>query len=421
MKKLFVLLLSTCLFCSCKSKAQTNVALAEKFVKAITQEKYEEAASLFDPAIKEVNKEILQSTWKQVSAMFGGYKSYYLPEGIDQNAVSVMIGMRFTNGNHGFSCNFNERRQLIGFTLAPPPPDKEALEKAPASRFPEEERSVAVKGGTLKGTLMLPQKATNQAPVALIIAGSGATDRNCNNGAGLNTNAYKMIAETLAESGIASFRFDKRLIGQSTGFNPDESQLKFDDYVQDAVQLITYLKSNGYTKIFIIGHSEGALIGTLAAQQTKVDALVSLCGAGENIALTLKRQLNNPEANTIIDELKSGQMTNKVPQSLQVVFRASVQPYLVSWMKYEPAAELAKVKAPIWIVGGTTDLQVPAADAEMLQKAAPRAALTIIAGMNHVLKNAPPDPTANQVTYAQPELPLNQELATGLVRFLSQK
>ncbi len=421
MKNLFLLFFSTCLFLSCQSKAQTNVELAEKFVKAITQEKYEEAASLFDPSIKEVNKEVLQTTWQQVSAMFGGYKSYYLPEGIDQNAVSVMIGMRFSNGNHGFSCNFNDRHQLIGFILAPPPPDKEATAKAPASRFPEEERTVAVKGGNLKGTLMLPQNATDQTPVVLIIAGSGATDRNCNNGANLNTNAYKMIAETLAESGIASFRYDKRLVGQSTGFSPDESKLRFDDYVQDAVQLISYLKSNGYTRIFIIGHSEGALIGTLAAQQTQVAGLVSLCGIGENIALTLRRQLNSPEANSIIDELKDGHMTSKVPQSLQVVFRESVQPYLISWMKYEPAAELAKVKTPIWIVGGTTDLQIPAADAEMLHKAVPKATLTIINGMNHVLKNAPANPTANQVTYAQPELPLNPELAAGLVRFLSQK
>lgn len=421
MKKISFLFVAITLLFSCQSKAQTNVEVAEKFVKAISQDKYDEATALFDPSITQVNKELLQTTWKQVTAMFGGYKSYYIPEGVDQNATSVTLGVRFGNGNHGFSCNFNDKHQLTGFVLAPPPPDKEAKEKPVISRFADEERSVPVKGGNLKGSLMSPQNKTAQTPIALIIAGSGATDRNCNNGTTLNTNAYRMLAETLAESGIASFRFDKRMIGKSTGFDPDESKLKFDDYVQDAVQLVTYLKSQGYTKVFVIGHSEGALIATLAAQRTKVNALVSLCGGGENIALTLKRQMNSPEANMIIDKLKNGELTNDIPQSLQITFRASVQPYLISWMKYEPAVELGKLSVPVLIVGGTTDLQVPPADAEMLKKAAPRAELAVIAGMNHILKDAPADPTANMVTYTQPELPLNMELTTRVVRFLSSK
>ena len=421
MKKLFALLVSACLCFSCTSKAQTNVEVAKQFVTALTQEKYAEAAALFDPSITQVNKELLETTWKQLSAGYGGYKSHYIPEGVDQNASSVVVGIRFGSGNQGFSCNFNDKHQLVGFLLTQPPPDKAAAVQPVHSRFREEERSVAVNGGTIKGSLMLPDNISMQTPVALIIAGSGATDRNCNDGATLHTNAYKMLAENLAENGIASFRFDKRLIGASKGFTPDESKLSFDDFVQDAVQLIAYLKEQGYGKIYIIGHSEGALIGTLAAQRTKVAALVSLCGAGENIALTLKRQLNHPEANMVIDELRGGKMTNKVPPSLQVIFRASVQPYLISWMKYEPAAELRKLKIPILIVGGSTDLQVPVADADMLKKAVPEAELLVINGMNHILKDAPADRNANMVTYTQSELPLNKELTAGLNRFLSQK
>ncbi len=421
MKKLFALLVSAYLCFSCTSKAQTNVAIARQFVSAISQEKYAEAAALFDPSITQVNKELLESTWKQMSAAYGGYKSHYIPESVDQNSVSVIVGIRFGNGNQGFSCNFNDKHQIVGFLLTQAPPDKAAAEQPVASRFREEERSIAVNGGSIKGSLMLPENISMQTPIALIIAGSGATDRNCNDGATLHTNAYKMLAESLAGQGIASFRFDKRLIGASKGFNPDESKISFDDFVQDAVQLIAYLKDQGYGKVYLIGHSEGALIGTLAAQKTNVAALVSLCGAGENIALTLKRQLNHPEANMIIDELSAGKMTNKVPPSLQVMFRASVQPYLISWMKYDPAKELQKLQIPVLIVGGTTDLQVPVADAEMLHKASPKAELLVISGMNHVLKDAPADRTANMVTYTQSELPLNKELVAGLSRFLNQK
>lgn len=418
MKKTLSILLAGLLY-FVPAQAQSNVVVAEQFVKAITTEKYAEAATLFDPSLTQVNEQLLKATWEQLNTAFGGYQSYYIPEGTDQNAISLVMGLRFGQGNRGFTCNFNEAHQLTGFVLSPAPPDQE--EVLQPSRFPEEERTVPVSGGDLKGTLMYPAEKTATMPVALIIAGSGATDRNCNNLPMLNSNAYKMLAEELAANGIASFRYDKRLVGASTGFSKDESKLRFEDYVQDAVVLLQYLKRQGYTKIFILGHSEGALIGTLAAQQVKVDAFVSLCGGGENISLTLKRQMNNPEANKVIDALHQGRLTKEVPSSLQVAFRASVQPYLISWMKYEPAGELAKLRIPVLIVGGTTDLQVPEADANRLKQAAPDATLMIITGMNHLLKDAPADRNANLVTYNQPDLPLNKELTAGLIRFLQSK
>jgi fermentation-respiration switch protein FrsA (DUF1100 family) len=73
------------------------------------------------------------------------------------------------------------------------------------------------------------------------------------------------------------------------------------------------------------------------------------------------------------------------------------------------------------IVAGTTDIQVPVADAEMLKKAAPQAELLVINGMNHILKTAIADRTANMVTYNQPNLPLNADLVAGVTRFLSSK
>lgn len=422
MKQLSLLLTSILLFWSCRSQAQpTHAGIAGQFIKALGEERFEEAAKLFDPSITAVNKDILAAGWKQITGSFGRYKSYYIPEAVDQNAVAITAGVRFENSTQGFTCSFNDKHQLIGFILAPAPEDKTAP-PPPPSRFTDEALSIPVNGGDIKASLMLPDQAGAQTPVALIIAGSGATDRNGNSPGLVNSNAYKMIAETLAASGIASLRFDKRLIGQSKGFDPDESKLRFETYVQDAVKLIRYLREQkGYSKVFIIGHSEGSLIGILAAQQVKADAFVSLCGAGENIADILKRQLANEQANSIITELRNGYLTNDVSPSLQVEFRPSVQPYLISWMKYEPTSEVAKLQLPVLIVGGTTDLQVQVSDAEKLKQAAPKAELLIIKGMNHVLKDAPADPTANSVTYRQPELPLNAELAAAMVRFLQQK
>lgn len=423
MKKLSVLLCSILLMFSCTGKAQTNTEVTGKFVKALGSRQFGEALSYCDPAVKEITKEVLQGAWGQIEGAFGNYKSYSLPEGTDPNASPVTVLIQFEKKELGFLCSFNSNHQLNGFVLAPPGSGQGASQSEPAAAFAQEEVTIPVNGGSLKGSLMKPNDyIAGKTPVALILAGSGATDRNCNNGGTLHTNAYKMLAEKLAEKGIASLRYDKRLVGKSMDFVPDESRLSFDNYVQDAVQAVEFLKSGqAFSKVYIIGHSEGALVGTLAAARVKADAFVSLCGAGENIANTLKRQLNNPEANTIIDQLKSGSMTNDVPQSMQMTFRTSVQPYLISWMKYEPAREIARLQMPVLIIGGTTDLQVPPADAEMLKKAAPGATLKIINGMNHILKDALADRTANLVTYTQENLPLNAELVADLLQFLGQK
>jgi len=68
------------------------------------------------------------------------------------------------------------------------------------------------------------------------------------------------------------------------------------------------------------------------------------------------------------------------------LFRPSVQPYMISWFKYDPAAEIANLEVPVLILQGTTDLQVHVEDAKLLAKAKPDAKLRIFDGMNHVLK-----------------------------------
>jgi hypothetical protein len=200
MKKL--LMFFFVLLCCMPAKAQTNAEVAQNFIKAISAENYTEAVTFFDPSITQVNKEILEGGWKQITAMFGAYKSYYIPEGVDKNAATITVGMRFEKGTQGFACNFNDKHKLVGFLLAPAPAEKvEAIVPPPVSRFREDEVSILVNGGTIKGTMMYPENTSAGVRVALIIAGSGATDRNGNSGSDLNTNAYKMLAEALAEKG----------------------------------------------------------------------------------------------------------------------------------------------------------------------------------------------------------------------------
>jgi alpha-beta hydrolase superfamily lysophospholipase len=289
------------------------------------------------------------------------------------------------------------------------------------------ETEVEINGGAapLKGSLLMPD-GDGTVTAVLVLPGSGPTDRNGNSSGGLNTDAYKLVAVELAKQGIASLRIDKRGIAASTNAAAKEENLRFETYIDDAVSWIAFLKQQKRVgRIVVLGHSEGALIGSIAAQRPGVDAFVSLSGAGFRAGEILRRQLGpqltsdlKTRAFTAIAELEAGRLVPNAPPELAALFRPSVQPYLISWFKYDPAAEIAKLKIPVLIVQGTTDIQVGVEDAKQLAAAKPDAKLLLIDGMNHILRAAPIDRAANIATYSQPTLPLKAELMPALVEFI---
>lgn len=283
--------------------------------------------------------------------------------------------------------------------------------------------------GTLHGTLELPQNVSAPCPVALIIAGSGPTDRDGNSALlpGPN-NSLKMLAEGLAAQGIASLRYDKRGIGQSAAAMVEEKDLRFETLIEDARLWGQQLKGDTrFSRLTVIGHSEGALIGSVAAIQGKADAFVSIAGAsqpaGELILTQVGSQLPQElveKCRKIIEALNRGETVSNVPPHLAALFRPSVQPYLISWFRYKPIEELRKFSGQILIAQGTSDIQVSNEDAKALAQAEPRAALLIIPGMNHVLKNTPAEREKQLTSYSDPSLPINQELVDAIVGFINK-
>jgi len=280
-------------------------------------------------------------------------------------------------------------------------------------------------GGSVAGTLALP--AAGKVPVVLIVAGSGPTDRDGNSAMLPGHNdSLKMLAAALADAGFASMRYDKRGIAASRAAAPDESALRFDTYVDDAAAWIAKLKADPrFSQVAVLGHSEGALIGMLAARQAGAAAYVSVAGVAQRPGAVLRRQLAGklpPDlaaANErILAAIERGETVADVPPPLAAMYRPSVQPYLVSWMRYDPAHELAALRMPVLIVQGTTDIQVGVDQAELLKAAKPDAVLAVIPGMNHVLKAVPLEPQRQQASYGDPAQPLAPQLMPAIVGFL---
>jgi pimeloyl-ACP methyl ester carboxylesterase len=310
---------------------------------------------------------------------------------------------------------------LLGFDVLATP--FEDVEQAQPRAGAGEAATLDLASGRLHGTLQLPE---GPAPylVALIIAGSGPTDRDGNSAVipGKN-NSLRLLAEGLASHGVASLRYDKRGVGASAAAGGSEEEVTFDDFVADAVGWLEQLEGDDrFSQMVIIGHSEGSLIGMLAAERVHADAFVSLAGPGQNAADILSAQLAaqlppplRDESRIVVQELREGREVPDVNPALLALFRPSVQPYLISWFRYDPAQVLKGLDMPVLLIQGTSDAQVTVAQVERLAAAKPDAEVMILEGMNHVLKRVPAGQLDLTQSYGDPSLPL----ASGLVETIS--
>ena len=275
----------------------------------------------------------------------------------------------------------------------------------------------------LNGTLFSPEKINSKTRLVILIAGSGPTDRNGNQTGAVN-NSLKLLAENLAKEDIVVFSYDKRIIAQMKTGLVDEKNLSFEDFIDDAKSVIKFFQTkNQYSKIIIAGHSEGALIGMVAAKDL-ADGYISLDGAGRSIDKVIAEQIQKQapamkeEVQSYFEILKSGKTFELKNKMLGSIFRESVQPYMISWIKYNPQIVIKELKIPVLIINGTKDLQVSVEDANLLKTAKEDAQLEIITNMNHIFKEIKGDNTANLASYNNPDLPVIIPLISVLTQFI---
>ncbi|MFV8357321.1 alpha/beta hydrolase [Flavobacterium sp. XS1P32] len=286
--------------------------------------------------------------------------------------------------------------------------------------FKKEEISIST---LLKGSLYTPLKNSKKETLVILIAGSGPTDRDGNQ-KNLINNSLKYLCEGLTQNDIAAFSYDKRMFAQFSQGTLNEATLSFEDFINDAKEVFTYFKNQKkYNKIIIAGHSEGSLLGMVAANNN-ADAFISIAGAGRSIDAVIVEQIEKQapflkeEVLKNFEILKSGKTFELKNEMLASLFRTSVQPYMISWLKYNPQDEIKKLKIPTLLLNGTKDLQVSVSDAELLKKALPSAELMIIESMNHVFKEIKGDTTENMKSYNDPNLPISAQLLNTITRFI---
>lgn len=260
--------------------------------------------------------------------------------------------------------------------------------------------------------------------IILLIAGSGPTDRNGNSLGIAENNSLKFLAEDLSSNGYNVFTYDKRVVNLIKK-RADIPNLDFQHGIDDAITIVSFLKEKlKFKNVIIAGHSEGSLVGMIAAQKSAA-AFISLAGAGNSIDVILTEQLKkqapmfNEEIARILNELKNGNKVTDVNPMLQSLFGEQNQTFLIEWIRLNPAEEIAKLRMPVLIINGTKDIQVSITEAEILHQANSKSEVAIIDNMNHIFKTINND-DENMNSYNNPKLPINQELVPIIVKFLKK-
>jgi pimeloyl-ACP methyl ester carboxylesterase len=328
-------------------------------------------------------------------------------------------------GNDSISGTWSQLSNKFPLIFSRTNNDNKTVEKKVPVPSGEKEISIYSAAGTkLYGTLL---SKNNQQKLAIIIAGSGPTDRNGNSTISPPTNEYQMLAYNLDSENIASFRYDKRGIAKSAYDGMKEGNLVFEDYVKDAEKIFDYLHDTlGFKNIYFIGHSEGSLIAMLASEKKNVSGYISVAGAGRPIEEILEEQMQKQplpdsvkqQIPVIFNQLKKGKEAENIPSSLNMLFRKSIQPYIISWLKFSPQKEIKKLNCPILILQGGCDIQVKELDAKNLHEANKKSTLDIIPNMSHTLKNAGNDCVDQQKTYTDGSMPLDEILVKDIVDFI---
>lgn len=307
--------------------------------------------------------------------------------------------------------------------------------QAPAARADTTPPVVAVesrytiRSGTLglAATLTMPRAAAGPVPVAVIIAGSGPTDRNGNSVLGIRPNSYAQLAWQLAERGIATLRYDKRGIPGTQG-TFDIRTMTLEDFAGDARAAAESLaRDSRFSRVVFIGHSEGASLALLAAGQgAPVAGVVHASGLGRPLAEVMHEQISRQvdramlmRYDTAMKYYLRGEQPRDVPQELSMLFIPVNQTFMRSLAAFDPPAAIRGVRQPVLIVQGETDLQARVVDAERLHAARPDARLVLLPETNHVLKHITDTTLAGQMpTYQDPGVPIVLDAARAIADWI---
>lgn len=369
--KLFLLLLlSINLF------SQTNEELSISFVKKLERQQFDSCYNMFDTSMaNQFNAAMLEKMWGSIPRYMGEYKGYTTVESTKKDSIDVVaVRCTFEKTKMDLQFSFADNKKIIGMFFVPPKNKTAYTTPEYAQQNKYYETKIAVKTGTmsLPGALCVPNNIKNP-PVVILLAGSGPNDKDETIGP---NKALKDLAVGLASNGIATYRYDKRTLV----YGKDMKDVDINtEVIEDAINAVTILKKNPLfkeSKIFIVGHSLGAMCAPMIASKSKqVNGIVLLAGNARPLEDVVLEQYNyifgldsiDKDEKKQLEEITQQIETLKDSKALKTA-KAEDLPlnldskYWQSLVKYNQVQVAKKLKQPILVLQGERDYQVTMTD-----------------------------------------------------------
>ncbi len=261
----------------------------------------------------------------------------------------------------------------------------------------------------LSGTLTRPSETDMDIPMLLMVSGSGLQDRDETI---MDHRPFAVIADAFVREGIGTLRYDDRGIAKSTG---DGRTATTDTFASDALAGLNYLRSLGYKKVGLLGHSEGGTIAfMLAASEGGPDFIISMAGMAEQGEATLLAQT---EKIAVAQGLTEEQGKAYAKQAVAAT-KAQANPWMVRFLELDPSIYLAKVTCPALALNGEMDLQVIAErNIPIIKELVPSATIKTYPGLNHLFQHCT---TGDPTEYYNIEETISTEVLTDMVNWIKK-
>lgn len=283
----------------------------------------------------------------------------------------------------------------------------------PVPPFPydTEDLSFEHDGISLGGTLSAPSGCRPEATTAVVlVSGSGQQNRDEEL---MGHRPFAVIADALARNGIASLRYDDRGCGESGGVFADATTF---DFADDARAAVRCLRERGFSKVGVVGHSEGGTIAFIlgADEEAAPDFIVSLAGMADRGDSTLFRQIKRQVEIQGAPEKLAGFAARL---SIRQMLKQQKGPWIECFVKLDPAEYVAGIKCPCLALNGEKDTQVlPEFNLSKVEALCPSADCRLYPGLNHLFQHCN---TGMSLEYASIEETFAPEVLSDLCAWIS--
>lgn len=368
-------------------KAQTPSQLSEEFLNKMIRGQFDSCQVYFDQSVRDkINANMMRSMWERVPSFVGEFKSYGNIRTEKSDSLDIVLMMcTFEKTKLDLKLSFNSAQKIVGIFFVPP--KSNAVYNVPEYYKPEKlyETKIPLLTGEYKmpGALCVPNNIENP-PVVIFLAGSGPNDKDETIGP---NKLLKDLALGLATNGIASYRYDKRTLAEGAKLQNSMDKVGLNEEVfEDALSAVKLLRANALTKnskIFIVGHSLGAMCAPMIAKRSKdVSGIVLMAGPSRPFEDVVFDQIKylaqldsvlDDEDKKQIAEYESQCKTVKDPKLLKKAESKNLPLGMTSfyWQSvkdYDMVKTAKGVKQPILILQGERDYQVTLKDFDIWKK-----------------------------------------------------